>query len=152
MQGDLWYRLVGDFGAENTGGDVDPDLASIQVALERLLNSRCHGDIFGRWTGPERDTVLNYGLPALDDLSPTTRQGRARLADRIARAIRAFEPRLQDVDIILDDEPDTARWVVRMRLLARVAGDVDGEGMALEASIDPATEKISLEAAQQDED
>ena len=56
-------------------------------------------------TGPEFDrrelTVIDYGIPDFGGISPESPSERKQMARRIGRAIAAFEPRLQSVQVTI---------------------------------------------------
>lgn len=49
-------------------------------------------------------TVIDYGIPDFGSYSPANAEHLALLAKRITRAISAFEPRLQNVHVIVEPE------------------------------------------------
>jgi len=73
---------------------------SVRREVARVLNTRC--------PRPERlqeegeRTVINYGLPDFTFLVAASGGDRQRLADEIARALAAYEPRLTQVRVTLD--------------------------------------------------
>ena len=73
---------------------------SVRREAARLLNTRC--------PRPERlqeegeRSVLNYGLPDFSFLIAASGGDRQRLADEIAQALAAYEPRLSQVRVTLD--------------------------------------------------
>jgi len=81
--------------------DADGIRRSVLAELQRLLNTR-RGPAAGRW--PVAGTVLGYGVPdhALDN--PASVRDQKALCTEVENAIRAFEPRLQDVRVWVADD------------------------------------------------
>jgi type VI secretion system protein ImpF len=74
--------------------------ASVRREVARALNTRC--------PRPERleeegeRTVLNYGVPDFSFLAAARTTDRERLAEDLAQAVAAYEPRLSQVRVALD--------------------------------------------------
>jgi len=91
----------------------DELLASVRRDLVWLLNTRTSipGDLFDK-----RDlTVLDYGIPDFGSYSPANVDHQEILARRITRAVSAFEPRLQEVEVTVEHEmPDEKSLTIKM--------------------------------------
>ena len=75
--------------------DVQALKVSVARELGRLLNTRRHGARPGG--GGEEMTVLDYGVPDFSSLSAASGDDQRRLAETVAAAVAAFEPRLRGV-------------------------------------------------------
>ena len=77
--------------------------ASLLRDLTWLFNSRTsHPHHFF----DERDlTVIDFGIPDFGDYSPQNPEDRVLLAQRLKRAISAFEPRLKKVTVTVAPDP-----------------------------------------------
>lgn len=73
--------------------------ASVRIELERLLSTRRSRTDCRIETKP--CTVLDYGIPDNANICPADPDERQRLADQIAIAIAAFEPRLKAASVKL---------------------------------------------------
>lgn len=73
---------------------------SVRRELLRLFNTRCPlpADRFG----DRPHTVLEYGIPDLSDFAPANPDDRARLGRALVTAIEAYEPRLDQVHVVVD--------------------------------------------------
>jgi type VI secretion system protein ImpF len=74
---------------------------SVRRELERLLNTRCSHPLerveeMGR-------SVVNYGMPDFSHFSPRNPDERKILEREVARVIEAFEPRFQDVQVVVEE-------------------------------------------------
>ena len=78
--------------------DVRALRLSVGRELGRLLNTRRHGR-GGMDGGGEEMTVLDYGVPDFSALSAASGDDQKRLAETVAAAVAAFEPRLRDVRV-----------------------------------------------------
>jgi type VI secretion system lysozyme-like protein len=91
------YRVFDEGGLEE----------SVRRALGRILNSRSHHN--ATVEPYVRGTVLAYGIPDATAFSPASETDRVRLAELIARAIEAYEPRLREVRVSLAPDPSNPR-------------------------------------------
>lgn len=76
--------------------DVQALKVSVGRELGRMLNTRRHGR---RGEGGDEMTVLDYGVPDFSSLSAASGEDQRRLAETVAAAVAAFEPRLRDVRV-----------------------------------------------------
>lgn len=91
---------------------------SVRRELERLLNTRSPLPA-DRLQGRDR-TVVEYGVPDLAVLAPGRHQDRQRLANMLREAVEAYEPRLAQVRVTVDEpSPEPARGHA---LCARIEG------------------------------
>ena len=82
-------------------------MTSIRAELSRLLNTRCPVRI-DTLRGQER-SVVNFGMPDVLTLNPTSDADRQRLASLIAEAVRAYEPRLRNPVLEVTQDPRQPR-------------------------------------------
>lgn len=81
---------------------------SVRRELERLFNTRSSLPA-DRLRDRER-TVVEYGVPDLSVLAPGRQEDRQRLAAVLRETIEAYEPRLSDVRVTVDEpSPEPAR-------------------------------------------
>jgi type VI secretion system protein ImpF len=84
---------------------------SLRRNLSWILNTRTSipADVFER----EELTVLEYGIPDFGGYSPENSEHQELMARRISKALRAYEPRLQDVEVrIRHGMPDEKALIV----------------------------------------
>ena len=74
---------------------------SVRRELARLLNTRSSVPSH-LLLGAQERTVLDYGIPDFSSLSAQSGDDQNRLARIIAQAITAFEPRLRDVQVLVE--------------------------------------------------
>ncbi|HEX8688216.1 MAG TPA: type VI secretion system baseplate subunit TssE, partial [Pyrinomonadaceae bacterium] len=96
--------------------DVGALTSSVRREIGRLLNTRRHGRAWAAGEGGEV-TVLDYGLPDFSSLSAHSDDDRGLLAEAVAEAVAAFEPRLRGVRVRVEQERPEDR-----ALLLRVEG------------------------------
>jgi len=80
-------------------------LQSVVRDLTNLLSTRRPAESTAGIDGlPEVErSVINYGLPDLGNINPSDKSDQERVAGQIATAIRLFEPRLTDVQVVVKD-------------------------------------------------
>lgn len=97
----LFERLFAD---RTTPGrlihDVDGLGDAIAASLRALFSVRAPASALDK-RADER-TVIDYGVAALEDVRISSADERLRHAEELRRAVRAFEPRLEDVEIAIE--------------------------------------------------
>ncbi|GBC62141.1 type VI secretion system baseplate subunit TssE [Desulfonema ishimotonii] len=95
---------------------------SVRRNLDWILNARTP------LTGDEFDhdelTVIHYGIPDFGGYSPENPEDRKRLARRIRRAVRFFEPRLRDVRVTVGPQMENER-TLRVIIIHAVMVEAD---------------------------
>ena len=82
---------------------------SVRSDLKRLLNTRT---VLQESIPPLGTlTAVNYGLPDFSHVSATDMRARVELATRLARIIEAFEPRLSQVRVTVEQHPSGQRFL-----------------------------------------
>lgn len=87
---------------------------SVRRELTRLFDTRRH--VAARKVDLGQTlTVVDYGIPDISDLSPQSAGDRQLMATVMRQAIQAFEPRLGQVQVVVDvDSSDPRRVVVHI--------------------------------------
>jgi type VI secretion system protein ImpF len=80
---------------------------SVRRELGRLLNTRCPVPL--HLLGEEERTVINYGIPDFTSLSPQSAQDRKLIGDIISQTITAFETRLRNVRVKVENYEENER-------------------------------------------
>lgn len=90
--------------------DVDALRKSVKREVTRLLNTRrSHPETLHHH---DELTVLDYGIPDFSHLNAASTTDRRYLGAVLVRAISAFEPRLKQVEVTLDQAPGTQTRLV----------------------------------------
>ncbi|HEY0601545.1 MAG TPA: type VI secretion system baseplate subunit TssE [Herpetosiphonaceae bacterium] len=100
---------------------------SIRRELSGLLNVRSPLSADRYCSQPL--TVLDYGIPDLTSLSTRNGDDAKRLSRFVARAIAAFEPRLEAVEVTVTPLDDQSELLLTCK--GRLAGDQLGEALYL---------------------
>jgi type VI secretion system protein ImpF len=117
---------------------------SIKRNLEWLLNTR-RPPIEGIEGYPlARNTVLYYGLLDLGSLSLASPDGQKRLQQRIAEMVEHSEPRLQEVQVRLEDG-DLQKKKLRFHIGARMQMKPLPEEIAFDTVLDLATGEYQVD-------
>jgi type VI secretion system protein ImpF len=74
---------------------------SVRRELGQLLNTRC--PVLLPLIGEEERTVINYGIPDFTALSPHSSVDRQLIAAIIGQTITAYEPRLRNVRVSVEN-------------------------------------------------
>jgi type VI secretion system protein ImpF len=98
--------------------DARGTLDSIRREVARLIGTRRPVGLLATGRAEPR-TVLDYGLPDITALSPSSADHRRAIAGALERVIAAYEPRLQRPRVTVERDPAEPS-----RLTARIAGDM----------------------------
>jgi type VI secretion system lysozyme-like protein len=113
------FDRLGDesFGAiDSVLLDAPGLMRSLERDLSRLMNTR-NGSTIDAFLAGSPD-VLNYGLPDVTVLWPSSKHDRDKLAEVLEHAIAAFEPRLTQVMVQVSTDPE---FPARARVLLAAA-------------------------------
>lgn len=105
--------------------------AAVRRDLECLLNSRCFPDEIPESLLELNKSIAVYGLPDFTKNNIKNYNEQKKLTEQLEAAIRAFEPRLMDLDITLDPINDIDRSL-RFRILAQLKVDPVPEPIAFD--------------------
>ena len=114
---------------------------SVKGDLSRLLNTRSH--LRGSAQELASGTVLTYGIPDLSPISPASDEQRASLASLLAKIVSTFEPRLQSVKVVVQQDKDDPRALMGVVYGNLVSGNVM-ETVYFPLITDSAAKKIDL--------
>jgi type VI secretion system lysozyme-like protein len=104
--------------------DIGTLMESVRRHLDRLLNAR--HDMC--------ETVPDYGLPALTDLTIGSGDYVQRVQKAIHEAIKKYEPRLRNVKVgRVEDEEDA--HTVSFRIEAKLVGETDEVSVCYETMV-----------------
>jgi len=123
------------------------DRPATRVAIARdlgwLLNTR------PPLTAEEFDardlTVIDFGVPDFGKGTPASERDQMLRALLTEKAIRAFEPRLRDVNVSIEPAMDSERSL-RMIIEAVMVGDDVGEPVSFETIYDTETGQTKIDA------
>lgn len=79
---------------------------SLRRDLEWLLNTRRTAIAVPEACEELRESLFNFGLPDITEMSRDASDTRARLAREVEEAVRIFEPRLGSVRVVFADDGD----------------------------------------------
>lgn len=109
----LFERLVDHHPEETT--EVQPFRmlnkaqlkASVREELGRLLNTRC--PVPAHLLSERERSVIDYGIPDFSTFSAKSARDRTYLAWLLGRTISAYEPRLRQVQVSIEESQETPR-------------------------------------------
>jgi len=109
---------------------------SIRRDLEELLNTRrlLTAELDGYKIA--RDSVLNYGLEDLNSLTPLSRVNAQELQRAVQRCIAAYEPRLFNVAVSVDEGSDLLRREIKLHIEATLPVHPSAETVSFDTTLD----------------
>lgn len=99
---------------------------SVRRELARLIGTRCPVSAAEMEDRPR--TVIDYGIPDFSSFSAARHDDRKRLAAAVREAIEAYEPRLREVEVII--EPASGGFELSGRIEAVLVGDEVAEAVS----------------------
>ena len=93
---------------------------SVRRELQQLLNTRCSLPL--HQIAEEERTVINYGIPDFSSLSAEDADARDLISTVIGRTIAAYEPRLKQIRVTVEQLPDN-RWALGLNVEALLVVD-----------------------------
>jgi type VI secretion system protein ImpF len=110
--------------------------SSLRHDLEWLLNTRRRPDAVETEFKELEQSLFNYGLPDISNLSSDSARDRVRVTRMIEKTIAMFEPRIQRLKVVASEGAPGAKHVLRFQI----------EGLL---DMDPAPEHISFDTVLQ---
>lgn len=98
--------------------------ASVRRELERLLNTRCSLPL--HVLGETERSVINYGIPDFSSLSAHNADDHALIVSIITQTISAFEPRLRQVHVAVE-QIDASESSLMVNINAELVVDLFNE-------------------------
>ena len=126
---------------------------SVRRDLENLLNTRVclypiATPIPEHWKNLE-NSLVNYGIPDFGGLLMGSRSERENLRTRIESAIRHFETRFKQVQVVLvDDRGDNRDRTVRFRIDGLLHAEPTPEPVVFDSQLQPASGDFTVSASQ----
>jgi len=123
-----------------------PDIrAAVARDLGWLLNTRT--PLTAEEFETRELTVIDFGVPDFGKGTPASFEDQKLRAALTEKAIRAFEPRLQDVKVSIEADMDSERSL-RMVIQAVMVGDDVREPVSFMTIYDSETGKMKIDAEQ----
>lgn len=110
---------------------------SVRRDLENLLNAKV------QWlTWPDNyeeleHSLLNYGLHDFSSMRVSSLEGRQLLCDKVAQAIKRFEPRFIEVEVEIVDKEQPLDRIMRLRINALLYADPEPEYISFDSEVEP---------------
>lgn len=130
----LFERLLAD-GPRKPIYDADGLSRVIAASLRELLATRAPATAAG--LSAEARTILDFGAAPDPTLSPARPDDRDRLAREIREAVAAFEPRLAEATVVVDEAAEA-----RGMLIVRITGS-----MRLGRTLEPFSFRAPIDGA-----
>ena len=107
-----------------TGYSAEKMFRAVLRDLEDLLNTRRTAGTLPEYLDEVATSIVAYGLPDISSAEAGSTGARQSIAGAVKAVIERYEPRLQEVSVVLvDPENDLARQSVKFRVDAQLAAD-----------------------------
>jgi len=107
-----------------TGYSAEKMFRAVLRDLEDLLNTRRTAGTLPAYLDEVATSIVAYGLPDISSAEAGSTSARQSIAGAVRAVIERYEPRLQEVSVVLvDPDEDLARQSVKFRVDAQLAAD-----------------------------
>ncbi|MCC5853767.1 MAG: type VI secretion system baseplate subunit TssE [Alkalimonas sp.] len=143
LQQSLLDRLIDEAPGEKEskrvrrGFDLRALRASVRRDLQNLLNTRVQWNIWPKEFTELPQSLMNYGLPDFSVMVVDSQHGREQLCKTVELAIRRFEPRFVDVEVLPLEPRNEVERVVRLRIQALLHADPEPEHVLFDSEVEP---------------
>jgi len=127
------------------GGSALRYKRSVLRDLEWLLNTRRTPEPAPDDLPLVRDSVYNYGLPDLSSLSADSSEDRRTLLREVQKTLRAFEPRLDSVQVTAADPDETSQPEIRLSVQGLLLMDPEPERVSFDTVLELASGHFDVE-------
>ena len=143
-------RLLEDpaHAAAYGGSHEDADLASLRLDvrrdLENLLNTRWRVREYPSDLLQVRRSLVEYGIPDFTGLNMSLPVERERMRLAVERAIRQFEPRLNDVVVAVLPNAEKSDRRMRLRITGVLRTEPAPERVEFDSELEPSAASVAV--------
>lgn len=118
--------------------------SAVRRDLEDLLN--CHQRCLSSPSGLDElpSSILDYGIPDVASVDPTTAESRETFCGRIEQVLRRYEPRFKSIKVRVLENVDGLDRTLRFRMEAVLETNSGPEPVAMDTHLDPVTRSFSV--------
>ncbi|WDE03285.1 type VI secretion system baseplate subunit TssE [Thalassomonas viridans] len=143
LQVSLLDKLIDDNPQEpeardgHNGAGLNQVRANVRRDLENLLNAKVP---WQTWPACYREldhSLVNYGLQDFSSMAVGSLEGRQLLCQKVADAIKRFEPRFIEVEVATVDNEQPLDRILRLRISALLYADPEPEYICFDSEVEP---------------
>jgi type VI secretion system protein ImpF len=117
---------------------------TVRRDLENLLNTRRSHLTWPAAMGELKHSLMEYGLPDFTGSNMGAAEARDEFRQTIEEVVRRFEPRLQDVRVVLLDNSEPLDRTLRFRIDALLRADPAPEPVTFDTVLEPGTGNVEV--------
>lgn len=117
---------------------------SVRRDLENLLNTRWPCETWPPQLDQIDHSLASYGIPDFSGINMSTPASREHLRETVEAAIRHFEPRLQRVKVVLQNNADLLDRTLRLRIDAQLYAEPAPEPVVFDSQLLPLTSSFNV--------
>ncbi len=117
---------------------------AVRRDLECLLNARRRRQPLPAQLLELSSSLINYGIPDPSSGTYAVPELRAALVREVEATIRRFEPRLENISVVLVGEDDELGGTLRMKVEAVLRADPVPEPVSFETLLEPVTRDVTV--------
>ncbi|WDE13885.1 type VI secretion system baseplate subunit TssE [Thalassomonas haliotis] len=111
--------------------------ANVRRDLENLLNAKVPWQTWPECYRELDNSLVNYGLQDFSSMAVGSLEGRQLLCQKVADAIRRFEPRFIEVEVETVDNEQPLDRILRLRINALLYADPEPEYISFDSEVEP---------------
>lgn len=143
LQQSLLDRLIDDAPGElastrvRRGFDLKALRASVRRDLQNLLNTRVQWNVWPEAYAELEQSLMSYGLPDFSVMVVDTQHGREQLCKQVELAIKRFEPRFVEVEVVPREPENDVEPILKLRIQALLYADPEPEHILFDSEVEP---------------
>jgi len=151
LQLSLLDKLIDDNPQEpdlregHSGASLKVIRANVRRDLENLLNAKVPWQTWPECYRELDNSLVNYGLQDFSSMAVGSLEGRQLLCQKVADAIKRFEPRFIEVEVATVDNEQPLDRILRLRINALLYADPEPEYISFDSEVEPVHLGMKLE-------
>lgn len=118
---------------------------SVRRDLENLLNTRWACEQWPPQLDQIETSLASYGIPDFSGINMSTPASRENLRQTVETAIQQYEPRLQRVKVVLQENADPSDRTLRLRIDGQLYAEPAPEPVVFDSQLQPLTSSFNVQ-------
>lgn len=126
-----------DIREGHRGVSLEQIRANVRRDLENLLNAKVPWQTWPECYRELDNSLVNYGLQDFSSMAVGSLEGRQLLCQKVADAVKRFEPRFIEVEVETVDNEQPLDRILRLRINALLYADPEPEYISFDSEVEP---------------
>ncbi|WDE01186.1 MULTISPECIES: type VI secretion system baseplate subunit TssE [Thalassomonas] len=137
-----------DIREGHRGVSLEQIRANVRRDLENLLNAKVPWQTWPECYRELDNSLVNYGLQDFSSMAVGSLEGRQLLCQKVADAIKRFEPRFIEVEVETVDNEQPLDRILRLRINALLYADPEPEYISFDSEVEPVNLGMKVQETQ----